>query len=613
MSNGSSNDGKGLLGRVVRSIAGPARDLIQKVEDSRLSQFADSDRAELKAMIERKRRNDFVRKRELDMLRRIRREGLTPEQAAALANANLDEVDVRSSRPSGLADGTVKAKIDAIEKQMVGAAPLSSRPVGLPPAAASRAGAASGPAPLRAAPPVLTQPVDPEATVPLDFRPEVVLPPSAPGGVVEPAVPPAPFSPPAPPPVRELPPLNFEIEPHPRAAPAPVPGPVPIPGRAPAAAEPASRPPAGRLPAADLPEVEVLELKHDPELDEAVIAFANADFTHSERVLAQLTGPGAPRERHEDTWLVLFDLYRATGQQQRFENLSLAFAERCGRSPPQWYSLPQLLSDATAPQRAAGADNGQVGWVCPARLDRDGLGFLASQLLQLPQPWVLDWTQLKRIEPEAAATLRAQFQQWAGQKLTMRWLAADRLFEVLQEAAPVGVRDADPAYWLARLDALRLVNRPDQFDDVAIDYCVTYEVSPPSWEATRCTVRVSGPSANTRSAILSSVGDAVTSIMDDGHGEVEVTTLEISGQLAGDQGALIRHLDQRLGDSKVVRISCALLIRVDFVAAGDLLNWVIAKRAEGRQITFFDVNRLVALMFGAMGINEHVSTQLRQS
>jgi ABC-type transporter Mla MlaB component len=195
----------------------------------------------------------------------------------------------------------------------------------------------------------------------------------------------------------------------------------------------------------------------------------------------------------------------------------------------------------------------------------------------------------------------------------MRWLAADRLFEVLQESAPVGVRDADPAFWLARLDALRLVNRPDQFDEVAIDYCVTYEVSPPSWEATRCTVRVSGPSANTRSAILSSVGDAVTSLMDDGHGEVEVTTLEISGQLAGDQGPLIRHLDQRLGDSKVLRISCALLIRVDFVAAGDLLNWVIAKRAEGRQITFFDVNRLVALMFGAMGINEHVSTQLRQT
>ena len=114
---------------------------------------------------------------------------------------------------------------------------------------------------------------------------------------------------------------------------------------------------------------------------------------------------------------------------------------------------------------------------------------------------------------------------------------------------------------------------------------------------------------------MSSIGDAVTSLIDapDGRGEIEVTTLEISGQLAGDQATLLAFLNAKLGDSKVLRVSCALLIRVDFVAAGDLLNWVIAKHAEGRQVTFFDVNRLVALMFGAMGINEHVVTQLRRA
>lgn len=635
MSNDNDGEGGGLLRRVVRKVAGPAKDLIQKVEDSRLSQFADSDRAELKAMIERKRRNDFVRKRELDMLRRIRREGLTPEQAAALANSNLDEVDVRASRPSSLADGAVKAKIDAIEKQMVGVAPLSgSRPMAftpIPPATpaatpASSPASSGAPAHLKVPPPVLTHPIDPEATIPLELRPDgsgpITLPPmGAIGGVVEPraaptprpaAAPvpaPAPVAAPAPPAARELPPLAFDFEPT-------------APASKHAAAEPAEAP-AARLPIGritDLPEVEVREIKHDPELDEAVIAFANADFAHSEHVLVQLTSHGAPRQHHEDTWLVLFDLYRATGQQQRFDSLSMSFAEQCHRSPPQWYSLPKLLADAAAAQRAASSSgapepSGQIGWVCDPLLTHDGLTQLSSQLLQMSMPWVLDWTQLKRIEPAAAAELRHQFQQWAGEKLTMRWLAADKLFDVLQEAAPVGVRDADPAFWLARLDALRLVNRPDQFDDVAIDYCVTYEVSPPSWEPTKCTVRISGPSANTRSAILSSVGDVVTSVMDapDGQGEVEVTSLEISGQLAGDQTTLLRHLDQRLGDSKVVRISCALLIRVDFVAAGDLLNWVISKRAEQRQITFTDVNRLVALMFHAMGISEHVAMQLRQS
>ncbi|MBT9598541.1 MAG: STAS domain-containing protein [Vitreoscilla sp.] len=578
MTNGT--DGKGILSRVVRSIAGPARDLMARGEDSRLSQYDDSDRAELKAMIERKRRNDFVRKRELDMLRRIRREGLTPEQAAALnANSRLDESDVRGSHPSGLPDRGVKAKIDAIEKQMVGVAPIPGMrpgPPGMPPPPAA------APAHLKAQPPVLTDPIDADATVPLDLRRDN-LPAIASVAVVEP------------PPLPSAAPIA-----EPPKPPAPVsPGPI-----------------SARMPLVEMADVEVREIPYDPELDEAVIAFANADFIHAERLLVQHTGTGGARQTHEDTWMVLFDLYRATGQQQRFENLALSFAEQIGRSPPQWYSLPKLLSDVSTAKSSTGTnDTGQVGWVCPPRLDTDGLALLGSQLLQLPQPWVLDWTQLKRIEPAAAAGLRKLFQQWAAEPVQMRWLAADRLFDNLQETAPVGVRDADPAYWLARLDALRLVNRPDQFDDVAIDYCVTYEVSPPSWESTRCTVRLSGPAANTRSAVLSSISDAVTSLMDapDGRGEIEVTTLEISGQLAGDQATLLAFLNAKLGDSKVLRVSCALLIRVDFVAAGDLLNWVIAKRAEGRQITFFDVNRLVALMFGAMGINEHVSTQLRQA
>ena len=53
-------------------------------------------------MIERKRRNDFVRKREFDMLRRVRREGLTSEQLAALGGCparRLGSPPARERRP----------------------------------------------------------------------------------------------------------------------------------------------------------------------------------------------------------------------------------------------------------------------------------------------------------------------------------------------------------------------------------------------------------------------------------------------------------------------------------------------------------------------------------
>ena len=50
-----------------------------------------------------------------------------------------------------------------------------------------------------------------------------------------------------------------------------------------------------------------------------------------------------------------------------------------------------------------------------------------------------------------------------------------------------------------------------------------------------------------------------------------LTTLELSGQLSGDIGALLEVLDSRLGEARLIHISCALLIRVDFIAAW--LSW----------------------------------------
>ena len=92
----------------------------------------------MKAMIERKRRNDYVRKRELDTLRRIRREGLSGDQAQALTmqSSRMDEsVEARVRRSPSVQSVGIKAKIDAIERQMVGA---SSQRVGRRPRRPSR-------------------------------------------------------------------------------------------------------------------------------------------------------------------------------------------------------------------------------------------------------------------------------------------------------------------------------------------------------------------------------------------------------------------------------------------------------------------------------------------
>jgi hypothetical protein len=369
--------------------------------------------------------------------------------------------------------------------------------------------------------------------------------------------------------------------------------------------------------------VDVSEVVHDPELDEAVISFANADFAQCDEALRRITGPSGAREQHAETWLVLFDLYRATGQQQSFESLAMEYAQQFGWSAPQWYSLPKLVADAQAEEpdfsaAASARGSSEVGWLAPAQLDIEAVARLRSQTLQMPLPWVFDWHQLQRVDAEAAMQLSGLFRIWSGQALELRWIGGERLFAVLQEAAPTGVRDADPAFWLTRLDALRLANRPDQFDEAAIDYCVTYEVSPPSWEATRCRVHIGGSGFSTRQPDLSLVSGAFTgfmesSLLDEGaSGSIEVAHVELSGQLIGDIGATLAKLQSETNAAPLISVSCARLIRVDFIAAGDLLNWVLSKRGQGRAVQFVETHRLLALFFGAMGINEHAKVQVRK-
>jgi hypothetical protein len=162
---------------------------------------------------------------------------------------------------------------------------------------------------------------------------------------------------------------------------------------------------------------------------------------------------------------------------------------------------------------------------------------------------------------------------------------------------------------------LRMANRPDQFVEAAIDYCVTYEVSPPSWEPAQCHVRVSGGEYSTSSPPLSVVSEVSTSFIESQLTEdtavVQVASVELSGQLVGDIGATLKKMNGELGTSSIVNVSCAKLIRVDFIAAGDLLNWVLARRGENRAVNFIEAHRLVALFFGAMGITEHAKVKVR--
>ena len=122
------------------------------------------------------------------------------------------------------------------------------------------------------------------------------------------------------------------------------------------------------------------------------------------------------------------------------------------------------------------------------------------------------------------------------------------------------------------------------FEDVAVDYAVTFEVSPPSWEVSRVArpdpVRASPASAVAQGAPV----------------DAYVLQGEIRALRFGDLPAYAESHD-------VVVIDCARLSRMDFISAGALLNALTVIRRSGKPIVFHHPHRLVAELFVVVGLS----------
>jgi hypothetical protein len=52
-------------------------------------------------------------------------------------------------------------------------------------------------------------------------------------------------------------------------------------------------------------------------------------------------------------------------------------------------------------------------------------------------------------------------------------------------------------------------------------------------------------------------------------------------------------------------VPCDHLTRIDFSAAGSVLNWAVLQQAEGFSVRFTGLHRLAAIFFDIVGIGEH--------
>ena len=564
----------GLLSKVVRFVRNPTVNWteLDSIQDDRESQYS---KQMLKEMIERKRRNDFVRRREFDQLRKLRQREVL--QVHRVEDAAGRPSFFQSSMASPDERAVTIKKIDEIEAQMSQqwwkskqGADAPTQPGVMPDSSTETSDSAHARAYAPTAPGSLSTPLGNKAPVQPLFADDSMA-------------------------IGKFGGTDATMHAGHQAVEASFSPDMPM--------------------AAPAPAFEPEEFVHEPDLEEAAIRFANGDHAGAESGLLEVLAQHQQDdpEQQLEIWMTLFDLYRAIGQHDRFDTLAIDFAARFSRSAPMWFSMPELLGMAATP--AAGAAVAEpvapmrrdFSWNAPGTLGVSSVAALQASLARSASPWTLSWSRLVSIEEAAVPLLADQVTQWADRSGQFVFSGVEKLNALMEARTQSGDPSSSPEWWRLRMAAMRLMGKPDEFELVALDYCVTYEVSPPSWVSPRCGYSDNEGVSSGSAPLAADSGFLATDLA-----ELPASTpadaspsAQLSGYIDGDATPLLDPFVALVRPGVPLSIACDQLIRVDFAAAGSVLNWAAEQQGRGTVVQFHNLHRLVAIFFNVIGINEH--------
>ncbi len=326
-------------------------------------------------------------------------------------------------------------------------------------------------------------------------------------------------------------------------------------------------------------------------IEEGAILFANGQAEAAEAVLRAAIEADDLGAQKIVAWLMLFELLNQRGDHAGFEKLSTVFAMRFQSSPPGWIDyagMQQEAAKAAAPAAAA--------VTLPAALD----GNIVKQIDELKAKaaaspsLLLDVSGVRSIDLAGAELLLRVINAFKKSTQELIVQGVEQLLTPLRGAVEAGRRDASDAAWLLLLEVLRLLGRQDDFDETGIQYCITFELSPPSWEA---------PPANIKARAASAAKPAAGA---------NLNPLDWRGVIGAESEQLFNRLLAESRTNKHLSIECMQLRRMAFASGSSLLTHVMKLRQTGASVEFRNVNALINALFQLLGIGALSTVQQRR-
>lgn len=309
--------------------------------------------------------------------------------------------------------------------------------------------------------------------------------------------------------------------------------------------------------------------------EEAAFLFSDGQIAAARaRLEKEVKTPAGGDER---LWLMLLDLYQEIGERKAFDQLALEFVVRFERSAPSWRAQSTPV-DAML-RTGGGAYVSLTGRLsAESKPDLDRIRAVAAKNRMLR----IDFSKLRGMDAAGCGMLHGLLQSIRRQGGDAMFSGESALLGALSKAAQPGARGVDPILWLLRLELLQWQGRQQEFDQVALEYALTYEISPPSFEllGTSQTPSAAAATGAPRDALVA------------------------PGEITGEAAPFFRQLDDYAETRTLVQLDLSGLKRIDVVAAGYLLNTAIRLDEAGKRLELQRPSALVTALLDMVGITE---------
>ena len=325
-----------------------------------------------------------------------------------------------------------------------------------------------------------------------------------------------------------------------------------------------------------------------PVLEQAALLYAEGKSADARRALeAALTAGKMPQAAAHQAWLLLFDLLENLGEAEAFEAVAIDFAVAFETSPPAFSNR----SGQSDPMLDTGggqyyALNGVLDAAIASQLERLAEIALHSKVMRI------EFGKIKAVAAPGCMLLLEQLHAFKKARVELVFSSIDHLAGLLSGAIETGRRSDPQVFWLLLLELQQFRGQQEVFEETALNYCITYEVSPPQWVAPAHLARSSAATAGAASAST----PAGTPLPQDAY--------YLKGTLQSGTDPRFAAITGYAANRRLVVIDMFDLRRMEPAAASEFINVLSALYVQNKELELRNPSPLIATLLISMGFTE---------